>query len=65
MHTLESCALNFVVTSPLSQLSGCLYCDVTWAIKSLYPMLMQCNIAEIYVGTSAIIIHQTYAKSDS
>ena len=34
--------------SPLSPLSGCLYRDVIWAIESLYPMLIQCNIAEIY-----------------
>ena len=37
-------------TSPRSPLSGCLYRDVIWGTESLYPIQIQCNIAEIYEG---------------
>ena len=36
--------------SPRSPLSGCLYRDVTWGTKSLYPIQIQFNIAELCGG---------------
>ena len=36
--------------SPRSPLSGCLYRDVIWGTEYLYPIQIQCNIAEIYGG---------------
>ena len=41
--------------NPRSPLSGCLYRDVIWGTESLCPIVLQCNIAEIYGGLALYV----------
>ena len=48
--TTTHCGWLWLIGSPRSPLSGCLYRDVTWGTESLYPIQIQWNMAELYGG---------------